>query len=190
MDIPTSNISKSILEQFKAGNTKAFDTIYGMLSKRLCRFVRYSINNNEDVQEIVQEVFIKLWNERENLNLNKSFEAFVFTITKNKIHDYLRKTLQEKKYIESIIQNYSFQDNELEDIVNFRETDATIKKLIGMLPERRRKAFVLSRFGGKSYREISALMDISENTVDTHIRKALTFLKEGLIRFSSFIFFL
>ncbi len=184
------NIKKDVLIKFKEGDRKAFDVIHKNLSGRLYRFVNYSIQNSEDAEEIVQEVFLKIWNEKENLDIEKSFEAFVFTITKNKIRDFLRKVLQQKKYLESVITNYSYDDCELEHIVNYRETKDVINKLISMMPERRRKAFELSRFKGKTYREISSLMNVSENTVDTHIRKALSFLKDGLVRFSSILFFL
>ncbi|WP_066628277.1 RNA polymerase sigma factor [Labilibacter marinus] len=181
-------IDPSLIAALKNGDEDAFKGIYELLYARLFRFVKYALSNSEDSEEIVQETFLKLWKSHQDIDLDKSFESFVFTIAKNQIKDFLRKVLSQKKYIESIILENSFESNQLEEIVNYRETDKVIRQLIGMLPEKRRTAFELSRFQGKTYKEISLLMNISENTVDTHIRKALGFLKEGFVRFSSFIF--
>jgi len=190
MNNSSENINIKLLRKIKSGDVKAFEAVYEQMRPRMTRFIRLSIGSDEDVEELVQEVFIKIWEEHQNINLEKSFEAFIYTIAKNKINDFLRKVLQQKKYIESFIANYSIEDSNLERIINYRETDNVIRYLIDLLPERRKQAFELSRFKGKSYREISSIMDISENTVDTHIRKSLAFLKEGLVRFSSIIFFL
>lgn len=183
-------IDISLLERLKKGDKTAFEKVYNLFCNRIYNFIHLSILNNEDAEEIVQEVFIKIWDERINLDVDKSFKSFLYTIAKNKVNDHLRKVLQEKKYLESLIGEFSIADNDLEKIVDYRETQKVIRELVSMLPVRRREAFELSRFKNKSYREISKEMNISENTVDTHIRKALSFLREGVIRFSSFFIFL
>ena len=180
--------NKSLLNKLAEGDVRAFNRIYNDYYMRIYRFVRRAVSANEDAEEIVQEVFVKLWDKRSMIDPEKSFNSFIYTISKNTIHDYLRRVLREKKYIEEVITEFSIPDNQLEDIINFRETESVIRQLIEKLPPKRRQAFELSRYKGKTYREISALMNISENTVDTHIRKSLAWLKKGLVQMSSVLF--
>lgn len=185
----SSDIERCLLVKLSKGDKAAFEKIYTDFSGRIYHFVHLSILNKQDAEGIVQDVFIIVWSERRNIDLTKSFKSFLYTIAKNKVNDYLRKVLQEKKYLESLIGEFSISDNDLEKIVNYRETQKVISELINLLPEKRKRAFELSRFQGKRYHEIAREMNISENTVDTHIRKALTFLREGVVRFSSFLIF-
>ncbi len=180
---------KKLLFSLSKGDVNSFNRIYGDYYDRIFRFVYQTISNREDTEEIVQEVFIKIWDKKSEVDPNKSFNSYIYTISKNCINDYLRRVLRSKKYIEELISEFSLIDNQLEDIVNYRETEKVIKLLIDKLPPKRREAFELSRFKGKTYREISSIMNISENTVDTHIRKSLTWLRKGLVDLSSFLFF-
>jgi len=183
-----SNTSYRLLvKQLQTSDEAAFEKVYDLMASKIYHFVKLSIKNKEDAQEITQEVFIKLWNERERIDSSKSLQAFLYVIAKNKINDHLRKVLNEKKYLESIIHSYNILDDDLVNIIDFRDTEKVILKLISMLPERRRQVFELSRFKGYTYKEISKELGISENTVDTQIRKALANLKEGLLRLSIYL---
>ncbi|WP_282035608.1 RNA polymerase sigma factor [Saccharicrinis aurantiacus] len=183
-----SNTSYRLLvKQLQASDEAAFEKVYDLMASKIYHFVKLSIKNKEDAQEITQEVFIKLWNERERIDSSKSLQSFLYVIAKNKINDHLRKVLNEKKYLESIIHSYNILDDDLVNIIDFRDTEKVILKLISMLPERRRQVFELSRFKGYTYKEISKELGISENTVDTQIRKALANLKEGLLRLSIYL---
>lgn len=179
-----------LVEQLKGGNVLAFEQIFNLYQPKLYHFVKLTLANDTDCEEIVQEVFLKIWDRREQIDPSKSFKSYLYTITKNEIHDHLRKVLQQRKYIEQTIHELAIGDNDVEKIVNFRETDQVIKELINLLPNKRRKVFELSRLEGKTYRQIALEMDISENTVDTQMRKALLFLKERMVKLATCIFFL
>jgi len=179
-----------LVTQLRAGNVLAFEQIFNMYQSKLYHFVRITLSNDNDAEEIVQEVFLKVWARREQIDVSKSFKSYLYAITKNEIHDHLRKVLQQKKFIEQTIHELSIGDNDVEKIVNFRETDQVIKELINSLPQKRRKVFELSRLEGKTYKQIALEMDISENTVDTQMRKALLFLREKLVKLATCIFFL
>jgi len=179
-----------LVEQLKGGNVMAFEQIFNLYQSKLYHFVKLTLANDTDCEEIVQEVFLKIWDRREQIDLSKSFKSYLYTITKNEIHDHLRKVLQQKKYLEQAIHELSIAENDVEKIVNFRETDHVINELINSLPHKRRKVFELSRLQGKTYSQIALEMNISENTVDTQMRKALLFLREGLVKLATCIFFL
>ncbi len=183
-------INSSNIKKLKKGDFVAFEKIYNALSGRLFYFVNSSILNQQDAEEIVQEVFITIWNKREDIESVSTFQSYIYTIAKNKINDHLRKVLQEKKYIESVIADYHLETNDLEEIISYRDTNEVLNKLINLLPEKRKRVFELSRFSGMTYKEISAEMNISENTVDTQMRKALLFLREGMLKLSTIILFL
>lgn len=181
---------KLLVLKLREGNVLAFEQLFNRYQSKLINFIRSALSNETEAEEIAQEVFLKIWEKRTGIDPNRSFKSFLYTVTKNEIHDYLRKVLQQKKYVERTIHELAIADNDLEQIVDFRETDKVIKELVNLLPGKRRKVFELSRFHGKTYRQIALEMNISENTVDTQMRKALAFLKEGITKISTCIFFL
>ena len=192
MTLNSSNeqTDKLLVAELKDGNVLAFEQIFDLYQSKLFHFAKLTLSNDSDAEEIVQEVFLKIWVRREQIDTSKSFKSYLYTITKNEIHDHLRKVLQQKKYVDQTIHELSIGDNDVEKIVNFRETDQVIKELINCLPQKRRKVFELSRLQGKTYSQIAREMNISENTVDTQMRKALHFLREGLVKLATCMFFL
>ena len=100
MEIRGTN--KELIQLLKRGDVKAFDAIYNQYCKRLYGFVIRYVKQEEDAEEIVQEVFIKIWENRYKIDVYSSFESFLFTITYNSAMSLLRKRLNEKKYIEHL----------------------------------------------------------------------------------------
>ncbi len=182
--------NEEILLKFIKGDIEALNWIYKHYHSRLFYFIKKSVSNHQDTEEIVQEIFIKLWKKKGEIDIKKSFDSYLYTIAKNSIHDHLRKVLREKQMVEDFITDFSISEDQLENVINYRDTEAVLMQLIESLPPKRREAFKLSRFKGKSYREISQIMEISENTVDTHIRKSLQWIRKGMIRYSSVLFVL
>lgn len=127
-----------------------------------------------EAQELTQDVFLKIWKVRENLDLNKSVEGLLYSIAKNLTLNRLRDN---KKLIESchIHADVGITENTMEQVL-FNNMEEEVRKVIDALPERRRMIFELSRFEGLSNKEISEKMDISINTVEGQMRKALQFL--------------
>lgn len=179
-----------LLNRLKKGDTAAFEELYNIFSAKIYHFIKLSIKSKEDSQELTQEVFITIWKEREQINVNKSIQAFLYVIAKNKINDHLRKVLNEKKYLESVIHSYKFSDDDLQNVIDYRDTKNVIQHLIKLLPPRRRQVFELSRIKGYTYKEIAEELQISENTVDTQMRKAIAYLKEGFVNLSIYLLLL
>ncbi len=159
----------------------AFDAIYEKYCKRLYAFVIRYVKQEEDAEEIVQEVFIKIWENRKKINIYASFESYLFTITYNSAISLLRKKVHEKKYLEYL---YSVQTEEtsveLTDEIYFSELNNKMQSLLNELTPRQKEIFLLSREEGLTHEEIAKKLGISVNTVKNHIVSVLSFLKSNI----------
>ncbi|HZK97203.1 MAG TPA: RNA polymerase sigma-70 factor [Prolixibacteraceae bacterium] len=156
----------------------AFYNIYERYSKRLYGFVLRYIKQKEDAEEIVQEVFVKVWESRNKIDANDSFESFLFTIAYNTTISILRKRTNEKKYLDHLksLQQLTKSPNLIDEIY-FNELNARVQSLLNELTPRQKEIFHLSREEGLTHDEIAKKLDISVNTVKKHIANTLTFLK-------------
>ncbi len=162
----------------KQGSTGAFEQLFLKYQKKLYHFSYRILKNKEEAENIVQSVFTDIWENREQINEEKSFSGYVFKIAKNKIYNMIRKKINEQLYFDYITKHgISTEEPKTEEFVS-HHTDEIYEKLIDRLPERRKEIFLLSRNDGLTYKEIALKLNISENTVDTQIRNALDFLRE------------
>ena len=172
---------KKLLDSLKKGDLIAFDAIYERYSKRLYRFVFRYLKQPADAEEIVQEVFVKIWQSRTRIDVYSSFESFIFTIAYNASIGLLRKRLTEKKYLDHL---YALQSPENEpdqaDEIQFKDLNEKYRLLLGQLTPRQKEIFLLSREEGLSHEEIAKRLDISVNTVKNHMVSALSFFKTHL----------
>lgn len=140
---------------------------------------------------MVQDIFTRLWLNREQLDPGKSLSSLLYTMARNEIFAQLRKMLVRRRYLEELNHSLSEPIVNPEQQFSYEELKKAIVNLIQEMPEKRREIFELSRSEGLTYKEIALKLNISENTVDTQIRKALSFLKENLKkRMSLFLFFI
>lgn len=170
-----------LVKLLKKGDMSAFDAIYERYCKRLYGFVFRYIKQEVDAEEIVQEVFIKIWESRKIIDSYSSFESFIFTIAYNSTISLLRKRVTEKKYLEQI--KYRQQINNSEDIINeihYNEMNERVKSLLNQLTPRQKEIFILSREEGLSHEEIAKKLNISSNTVKNHLVSALAYIKSHI----------
>jgi len=173
--------NSELLLRLKEGNIVAFDSIYEQYCKRLYAFVIRYVKQESDAEEIVQEVFIKIWENRGKIDVYSSFESYLFTITYNSAISLLRKRVHEKKYVEHV---KSLQEvnvaSELTDDLYFNELNSKLQSLLLELTPRQREIFLLSREEGLTHDEIAKKLGISANTVKNHIVSVLNFLKSNI----------
>ena len=163
--------------RLKNNDQLAFEVLFFKYKNKLKGFVVKLAPSQIDPDEIVQTVFIKIWLQRSRIDPQKSFSSFLFTIAKNEVIDHLRSAVNKKIYLvgEGLSEdlNISEESNNEAQL----EMEQKVLELIRNLPDRRRQIFELSRYDGLSYKEIAFKLNISENTVDTQIRKALNYLR-------------
>ncbi|MEL7588080.1 MAG: RNA polymerase sigma-70 factor [Prolixibacteraceae bacterium] len=177
------------MKKLKNGDRKAFEVIFEHYKNYLYLFIRKALPSEEDPEGIVQEVFISLWINRENLDENKTLKPWIFTVAKNQIYDHLRKLYSKRKYLDSLLSDYAVNDNAATNDVEYWEFERYLSNKIGQLPERRREIFKLSKLEGKSYREIAALLKISENTVDMQMRSANSAIAQAIKQYLAYLVF-
>lgn len=170
------NEDKNILVLIKRGNEKAFKDLFDKYYRELYYFALTYFNQKETAEEIVQEVFIHIWNKRYELEITTSFKSYLFTSVKNRSIDYIRKELRKPEKADEKLNNLivcgtadsSFEISELETLIS---------KAILSLPEKCRIIFNLSRNSGLTYKEIANEFNISTETVKTQISIALKKIK-------------
>jgi RNA polymerase sigma-70 factor, ECF subfamily len=184
------NIEKELVKQFIAGNEMAFELIFHRTKGKLMGFLKNVLPAGEDEESVMQETYLKLWSKRTTVETDKNFEIFLFTIARNMVIDVMRKRLSKQKYLmELYSQLKEGQKNSMDTLaaIEYSELEQKIFELINKLPEKRQEIFKLNRIEGLTYKEITAKLDISENTVDTQIRKALSFLRNEMKNFISLL---
>jgi RNA polymerase sigma-70 factor (family 1) len=169
-----------LVSDFLKGKVKAFDLLHEKYSDRLYGFAFKLLKNKEDALDSVQEAFLRIWQRRRELDADKSFKAFVFTISYNIIMDQLRKRLSDNNYLEFLKKHFQSEKVISENEADFNILEKQIQSFIGKLPLRRKEIYRLSREKGLSNKEIAESLKISVKTVETQINLAVKFLKSRI----------
>lgn len=162
-----------IQKQIIQGDSKALGKIYQIHFPKVFRVCMSYVKNETVAADLVQEVFLKLWRNREKISLEVPLEQQLFQITKNIVFDHLRKQALEAKllmqYDPSSITTEAADRKEK----RLREIDALIKKL----PQKQRQVLEMAKFHGLTYEEIAKELGISKYTVSNHFSAAMKFLR-------------
>ncbi|MDR1682426.1 MAG: RNA polymerase sigma-70 factor [Candidatus Symbiothrix sp.] len=177
---------------------KYFSEVYLTYYSKLILFAKEYVVSYEDAENIVQDLFLFLWENKEILHTIHNPNAYFFTLTKNRCIDFLRKKITETKCnekIQSIFESeFKLKLDSLEEFDIFGLSDENIENLIteaiNSLPERCREIFLLSKFKGLKYKEISEQLNISVNTVEGQMSIALRKLRIQLKQFLPLYLFL
>ena len=170
------------------GDFKAFNILFEKYHRALYFFALKLSNNHDESEELVQSVFVTVWEKRKFIDHTKSFSAYLFSIARNSFYDMLRKRVTESCYAEYLLQQNNLITDDIEKKIEDKEITEIIQKLIQQIPEHRQEIFRMSREDNLSYKQIAEKLQISENTVDTQIRKALNFLRKELPKYFKMLF--
>lgn len=177
---------KVLVEQIRDDDREAFEKLFRKYYSSLQRFLWGYVTNQQVAEDLVQEVFVRIWENRYALNPDKKIKTYLYKIGRNLAIDHTRHRKivrdweEEKKALHSLSPVDQAINEKLHNKLMLRE----IKQAIEGLPKRRRLVFMLSRYEGMTYKEIAEELDISVNTVDTQICRALQTLRD---KFSSFL---
>lgn len=178
------------ISDLKEGNLQAFGILFDRYGKRLYHFSMGYLKSAEDAEEIVQEVFLKIWDKRADLSTEKSLESYLFTIARNVILNTIRKSKYERTY-GNFLKIYPEKNVLLDEELNFHELERAYQAAIEQLSPRRKEIFQLSREQALSNAEIAAKMDISVKTVENQMTSAIFEIRKNLrsLGFSAIIYF-
>ena len=169
----------NLFELIAKGNESAFSELFIRYDKRIYPFVLRMIKSASLAEEITQEIFIKIWNNRQKLTGIDHPEAYILTITSRHTLDHIKKKVNESKMLQrlSVVLKDS-TDNNTEEALLLRESAQLIHRAVNQLPPQQKAVYQLSRHEGMKYEEIAQQLNISPNTVRNHLVKALDFLRE------------
>ncbi len=158
----------------------AVNELYEMYSKKLYHFAFGYLKSEPDALDIVQEVFISLWNNRKKLSKDSNLNAYLFSIAKNTVISVFRKKISEKQYLEELKDKVVTNGVDTESKVNYDILSEKIKELVDQLPPQRKKIYILSKEEGYSNKAVAEELGISVKTVEDHLSKATKFLRKNL----------
>jgi RNA polymerase sigma-70 factor (family 1) len=167
----------------------AFDLIFKKYSRRLYAFALQYLKSNEEAEEIVQEVFLKIWENRKKLKQENSLKSYLFTISYHDICKHFRKRVYNEN-LKKVISESGNQIFSLDDQISYQSVLEQIDSIIEKLPSKQKEVFIKSRKEGKSTREIAEEMKLAPGTVDNRISDALKFIRKSMgNNFSLILFF-
>ncbi|HOU95477.1 MAG TPA: RNA polymerase sigma-70 factor [Bacteroidales bacterium] len=162
-----------IISKIRQGDIKSFETLFRSYYISLVRYAGTLIKDKNTAEEIVQELFTKIWDERENLKIKSSVPGYLFKSVHNRCLHHIEHLKVVKKHLEEINTDSDISYNNTDNEVNFRDLQETIAEVIERLPEKCGKIFCMNRFEGLKYQEIAEKMGISVKTVESCMGKAL-----------------
>lgn len=178
--MPFSDNELNLLKNLIQGDAISFEVIYKNYNRKIYNFSLRYVKNKEDAEGIVQEVFLKLWENSSRLKKDSNLNAWLFTVTFNAIRKHFRKLAVEKKHLDGYARQMG---KENEDISEAEYYDLLEKAthLIDKLPPQQKKVFLLRKEKGLSSAEIAQELKLSRKTVDNHLNRARSFLKKAMM---------
>lgn len=185
---------KKLIADLKIGSTEAFKIIYDMYAPRLYRFAYTLTKSSLDSADIVQEVFVRLWENRDRISDDKPLESFLFVIGRNLFVTAYRKRLSSQRYADYTEYLDSFQTTDTAaSAMEYDEYKRSLSHAFKLLPMRQRQIIHLSKWKGMKNSEIARKLNLSEQTVKNQLSLGLKTLKMSLAKIELpviFLFFL
>ena len=186
--LPKSNVEKSISEpeliiKIREGDADAFKNLFDTYCQALIYFAWRYVKNTQIAENIVQDVFLKIWLNRTKLNPALKIKSYLYKAVKNQVMQHLRKAKLENQ--KGSIQAFDSSTKSPEDILDEKEIALSVQRTISELPSQCRLIFTMSKYCNLTYSEIAEIQNISVKTVETHMGRALKFLRKRLANLHS-----
>lgn len=179
---------KKLINRLKRGDERAFKKLYDKYASEIYGFSLSLVKSKDHAEEIVQDVFLKIWNLKEDLDSDLSFKSFLFTIAKNLSLNILNKAANDLDFRNELFHTKEKFSSTTQNHLLNKEYNLIKKTAINSLSEGRKQIFLMSRERGMSYEEISNELGVSVNTVKTQMKKALKSLRFYLSKYDDFDF--
>ncbi len=170
-----------LIENLRKGDAEAFDLVYEKYAQRLYVFSLKYLKSEEETEELVQSVFLKVWENQKNLKKETSFKSYLFTIAYNEICNLFRRRKYRQQFVaRTTAENSREASDTTEEQIDYRSVLQQVEKIIDRLPEKQKIIFIKSRIEGKPTKEIASELGLSPGTVDNYVSEALKFVRTSL----------
>lgn len=179
MGLNKHSVDIKLVEELRKGDIEAFDQVFRKYGGRLYGFTFRYLKSKEETEGLVQDVFLKVWENRKNLKKESSLKSYLFTIAYHQICHFFRKKKIHEKFLEDRSATTDFSFNP-EEQMEYKAILEQVNELIDQMPKTQKIIFIKSRKEGKSSKQIAAEMNLAPGTVDNQISAALKFLREHI----------
>ncbi|MFC6100360.1 RNA polymerase sigma factor [Olivibacter domesticus] len=180
MSVLNPDDEKELLYRLQAGKVQALEALYHKHKKKLALSLLKLLKDETLAEDVLQESFIRVWENHAAIDPEKSFGAYLHRIAVNLVYDIYRRSARDKQLSQHLLNHTTELYTHIEERLVGQERLGLLRKLLEQLPPQRRKVFELFKLEGKSYREISAELGISKATINSHITKVNQFLRDRL----------
>nr|WP_121271281.1 RNA polymerase sigma-70 factor [Pedobacter schmidteae] len=169
-----------LLTRLGNGDKYAFELLYNQYKYRIAGNLLKLLKSEDLAEEILQDLFVKIWDTRKTIDPQKSFRSYLFRIAENMVMDYYRKASRDKRIQDKLMAATAESYSHIEEHIFNKESELLLYNAIELLPPQRKQVFTLCKLEGKSYKEVSELLGISHSTINDHLLKSNRFLKQHL----------
>ena len=166
--------------KLQKGDVEAFDMVYEKYAGKIYGFTLKYLKSTDETEELVQSVFLKVWENYKMLKKESSFKSYLFTIAYSEICNTFRRRSHLQKFIGEQLIDSSQTSNETEELIDYNSIKERVEQIVSKLPERQRTIFLKSRQDGKSTKEIAIELELSSGTVDNYISESLKFIRSNM----------
>jgi len=164
----------------KRDDKSAMDELFHFYYHRLFHFSKSILKIENEIDDILQDVFVKIWLNRTKIDNAETFNAFIYTITKNEVLNLIRSNLRNQSFRNELYTRAVAEEYQTPNEIEYTEIKAGIDKIVANLPPKRQQVFILSRTESLSNKEIAQQLNISEKTVEDHITHAIKHIKSSM----------
>lgn len=176
-----NEVDKDLVLAMKAGNKAAFDALYNKYKARMILFSIKFIKTHEIAEDIYHDIFTQIWIHKGDLDEDKSFSSFLYATLKNRLLDEIRKRLTDEKFRATLTEDTSHNET-LNGIIS-EDFGRLYNQSLNSLTPQQRIIFSMSRNDNKTYKEIACHLNISINTVKTHLSQATSSMRNFLSKY-------
>lgn len=180
--------NREIILALRSGNEAIFDAVYRFYFGRLLLFGTRYMASEPEVEEVVQDTMLWLWENKHTLIEDCSLKSLLFTIVKNKLLNRLARAEVKGRVVDEIEQKYTALFNDPDSVLQNKELMRCYQRAISSMPKEHRQAFEMNRNGQLTHKEIALKLGVSNQTVNYRISQALKFLRSQLKDFFPLIF--
>ena len=171
------------IKALSEGNHLVYEQLFDSVYESLCRYAYSILRDMDEAEDVVQKAFCKLWDQRESLSIQSSINSYLYRIVHNDSINVVHQQINHKEHNFKYSSGIHDSEDSVSDHIAVSELEQAIAKALETLPPQCRKVFELSRMEQLSYSEIASQLNISTNTVENHISKALKLLRTELKEF-------
>jgi RNA polymerase sigma-70 factor (family 1) len=159
----------SLVMEMQAGNEKAFSELYLYYSPRMYTNIVRMVRDPLTAEEIVQEVFTRIWDRRSNIQIVESFAGYLYRASQNLVHDYFRKIRNDRVLLERFTRLATENYQHVEERLNNQESTLILQRAIDQLPPQQKKVYILVKEEGCTYKKAAEILGISAHTVKEYL---------------------